>query len=370
MEREAGYQYDILVDPSSQVRILAIEKGLYHAPLRGLLKTQELQTRPQYDAISYCWGAPDTSSEIQLKFGEGYASKRISRVLELTLRRFRSTTEVVYLWNDALCINQDNDEEKGKQVRMMTDIYKSAEKVLIYLGEEDNESPAAFELLDQIYQAMENNPPHDARSASEWIMENGIPGPEVSWAWQPLKNFFRRPWFRRKWIVQECVVAQQPFFFCGRWQTDWSTMFTVVQAFYKYGLGVYNYTTYNDTSSADQLQQGISQFRTIASLKEAWDCNAKYSFLDVAYRLQLSRATDRRDHMYALLGIVNDGEAQQLNPKYGESNTVCKACVQYARHFLHQKDNLEVLYRAGLQGQVLRAPSWVRHGSPFYEQVF
>jgi hypothetical protein len=38
------------------------------------------------------------------------------------------------IWADAVCINQADDEEKSWQVRMMGDVYRNADRVLIWLG--------------------------------------------------------------------------------------------------------------------------------------------------------------------------------------------------------------------------------------------
>ncbi|PMD57690.1 uncharacterized protein K444DRAFT_533697, partial [Hyaloscypha bicolor E] len=38
------------------------------------------------------------------------------------------------LWADGICISQDNNEEKGLQVKLMGKIYDSAMNTIIYLG--------------------------------------------------------------------------------------------------------------------------------------------------------------------------------------------------------------------------------------------
>lgn len=134
-------------------------------------------------------------------------------------------------------------------------------------------------------------------------------------------------------------------------------MLTVIQALHKYGLGVFDFKSSGNESSENELQQGLIRLHHLALLRRAYQEGAKYSFMDVAYHSQLSSATDPRDHLYALLGIVNDGEDKDLDPVYHKNNTIAMTCIRYARHFLRQKDNLEVLYGAGMHGHALRAPS-------------
>jgi hypothetical protein len=38
------------------------------------------------------------------------------------------------LWIDVICINQDNLQKRGHQVRQMNKIYEEAEQVIIWLG--------------------------------------------------------------------------------------------------------------------------------------------------------------------------------------------------------------------------------------------
>lgn len=45
-----------------------------------------------------------------------------------------------YLWVDALCINQQDPQEKTHQVQLMGKIYSLAESVLVWLGPDDKHS--------------------------------------------------------------------------------------------------------------------------------------------------------------------------------------------------------------------------------------
>ena len=51
------------------------------------------------------------------------------------------------LWVDAICINQEDQTEKGHQVSQMRDIYKGADEVLIWLGPSNDDIDS---LLDAI----------------------------------------------------------------------------------------------------------------------------------------------------------------------------------------------------------------------------
>ncbi len=65
---------------------------------------------------------------------------QITTNLFFALGRLRKNTEARYIWIDALCINQDNGEERNHQVPLMGSIYESCTRALLWLG--DYESPA------------------------------------------------------------------------------------------------------------------------------------------------------------------------------------------------------------------------------------
>lgn len=54
------------------------------------------------------------------------------------------------IWVDALCINQDDLAERGSQISIMNLIYQSAQKVLVWLGEADESTSDAFDLIVEL----------------------------------------------------------------------------------------------------------------------------------------------------------------------------------------------------------------------------
>jgi len=52
------------------------------------------------------------------------------------------------VWIDAICINQDNLDERSQQVSLMTDIYSKARRVIIWLGEDwDRKASMAIRIM-------------------------------------------------------------------------------------------------------------------------------------------------------------------------------------------------------------------------------
>lgn len=59
----------------------------------------------------------------------------IYQSVDAALRRLRRDSGVRVLWIDAICINQEDNDEKGVQVPLMRQIYQQASQVCVYLGE-------------------------------------------------------------------------------------------------------------------------------------------------------------------------------------------------------------------------------------------
>jgi Heterokaryon incompatibility protein (HET) len=99
--------------------------------------------RTPYEALSYVWGSPVCNNEITCD-GD---SLLITESCLTALRYLRMKARTRTLWVDAICINQKSLEERNKQVALMGDIYKCAQRVLIWLGEA---SEASEQVLHQL----------------------------------------------------------------------------------------------------------------------------------------------------------------------------------------------------------------------------
>jgi hypothetical protein len=72
---------------------------------------------------------------------------------EAALRRLRpkSAKEVLHIWVDALCIDQSSLAERSGQVAMIKEIYDSAERVVVWLGEGSPETDRAMRCLRRFW---------------------------------------------------------------------------------------------------------------------------------------------------------------------------------------------------------------------------
>lgn len=88
-----------------------------------------LNKSPTYKGLSYCWEDRNDAREIHMN----WFKVQVTRHLEAALREL-GRTESVCLWVDALCINQRDLDERGRQVLRMGDIYEIAYETICWLG--------------------------------------------------------------------------------------------------------------------------------------------------------------------------------------------------------------------------------------------
>lgn len=101
------------------------------------LKVFDLDDCPGYFALSYAWGSPeDGTSTIMLK-GEWFQVRQnLHSALAAISHQVRSPVSwpwdhYTHFWIDAICIDQNNVDERNHQVRLMADIYGRAHCVLV-----------------------------------------------------------------------------------------------------------------------------------------------------------------------------------------------------------------------------------------------
>ncbi|KAF2106669.1 heterokaryon incompatibility, partial [Lophiotrema nucula] len=148
---------------------------------------------PLFAALSYTWSHEKGTNMI---ICEG---KCLSVTMSLWRLLYRFATlpsvQIPLLWIDAICIDQNNIEERSHQVGQMRDIYSKAERVLAWLGEADDESELTFTMLRNIDQGTHN------RLIIDWTKEYGARH------WAALSRLLDRPYWQRLWIIQEFILA-------------------------------------------------------------------------------------------------------------------------------------------------------------------
>jgi hypothetical protein len=195
-----SYRYTPLLE-AGNIRLLCllphrntnapIQCEIFEYPLRKLVKGPHL-----YEALSYVWGSEENKLPIYVQpderrndgsFGDYLL---VTTNLHVALAQLRNHYLERIIWVDAICINQTDDDEKGLQVQSMAEIYASANRVVVWLGETSSNSDTAFDEL---------------RKAAKKDVQVWQPLPEKSLA-DAVFAVLERPWFQRIWV---CIPTRQ-----------------------------------------------------------------------------------------------------------------------------------------------------------------
>jgi hypothetical protein len=82
----------------------------------------------QYAALSYCWGGDQSVVLLQRNLQSWFSEIPYSSLPQTIKDAIKITSELslVYLWVDALCIIQDDSQDKLDQISQMADLYEQA----------------------------------------------------------------------------------------------------------------------------------------------------------------------------------------------------------------------------------------------------
>ncbi|RYP54282.1 hypothetical protein DL768_000856 [Monosporascus sp. mg162] len=172
----------------------------------------------EYEALSWCWGLDPPEYAVMIKEGGKTYKKRVRKELALALKYLRLPDRIRTLWIDAICINQDDHEERNHQVQMMSRVYTRAKEVCIWLGEDTDESKTAIDFIHEKITELKNI---DAICSDKRYTEK----------WQALMMLMQRDWFSRRWVVQEIALAIKAKIYCGPDSIPWKEFAVAVELF-------------------------------------------------------------------------------------------------------------------------------------------
>ena len=149
MESSATLEKGYPCSPMSGREIRLVEIS-HTASSRGLVfnfVTTDLDDPCHYDALSWTWGLPVLDYQDSGNFGRCPITSNLLSFLGLVSH----TAPGARWWIDALCINQEDNEEKDQQIWMMANIYEKAQRVIVWLGQADTDSDIAMRLMSRVY---------------------------------------------------------------------------------------------------------------------------------------------------------------------------------------------------------------------------
>ena len=223
--RASAYTYQPIDASRRQVRLLTVKHGSGNKKIQCSIKHASLVSypKPEFEAVSYCWGDPSERACIEI---DGTIVD-VPSSSEKVLRRLRLPKTDRTLWIDAVCINQNDNEEKAGQVGIMGDVYSTATGTVIWLGEADDSTQDALHAM-QCIREQQQEEARGFASLKEVLHDKqgdisrsktGLPS---SCDTDALQTFFARPWFQRLWVVQEAVLNPKAICYCGKYEMYWT----------------------------------------------------------------------------------------------------------------------------------------------------
>lgn len=267
-----------------------------------------------YKAVSYAWGNVGEKRTIRIRDTDGDEEVEISVTasLENALRALRKREERIYVWADALSIDQQNPAEKKDQVQKMTQIYQKAKSVAIWLGPEADDSELALALIHQV---------GIGTKLPERISDHTL-APFTRRHLAATAALFDRDYWHRLWVIQEVFNAREIKVHCGDSFLPWNFFKTTSEIFqarktmlhqtFPIGSRSERYYTTNSNLSVPQAlrYQGPTSFLDLGSPERFRDLEAMPSSQLFSHLLQVMQmcrrklSSDPRDKVFGILGVL------------------------------------------------------------------
>jgi hypothetical protein len=298
------YEYEPLPD-ENWTRILELQCG--GGPISCSLSLVRIDEFEQsYEAISYVWGVEKERSDIQCN------GKHLPVTINLrdALLAIRHETEPRSLWADAICIDQNNKQERAQQVKIMGEIYENAKRVLIWLGKDKHENTQdCFNLIRQTNQYLGKQLElYGDKDKIPTIQPNG-PVCSDAMNWDKVEKLIELPWFFRVWVLQEVGLAAAATLLCGNASMNFSELLEL-SLWLACRADLYAMTNSIKIgkihSSFEDIwmsyNNSLSWRNEMPLLRLRSKTNKQQSFLDVLTAGRHFDSTDSRDKIYAFLG--------------------------------------------------------------------
>ncbi|KAK1527753.1 uncharacterized protein CCOS01_08015 [Colletotrichum costaricense] len=367
----------LLQDPARQIRLFTLWPGTQENSIQGVFSVATLDDGPDYQCISYVWGDASDTKDITVN-GKDF---QITTSLFSVLWRIRSEQEYLAVWADALCINQDDHEEKRVQVDMMFDIYSKCSNCFLWLGEVNLlDGELSLDIarygLDFIEYLDDREREDNGFSTAEGLVKLHL----------AFRSLVKCQWWRRIWTVQECVAPHTAMFLWGPLTISRSPLIQFRENFPNVTSARHRWTAYNYKGNKRDFEamftvmlivQPLSMLRTqIKSRPQALMGGvASLSFLWMTCDHQ---ALDPRDKIFALLPFIT---AALTNTNSSNYNIDCAQVYSRVTVDLIQFCRSLLPLMGRRQSEMpLKEPSWVldwrrqeveqhRESSPFIQTV-
>jgi hypothetical protein len=321
------FRYSPLDSSKGEIRLITLLPSTEpSASIRCEIFPTSLEEEPAFEALSYVWGDTTPSSQIFVNEDEF----NVTMSLETALRHIRDHNAAITLWIDAICINQQDNDERGKQVSLMGRIYSSAIRDLLWLGEDTG-------LDDNVASVLERESSlEEAQISVDFLINELFRLPEFGTrVIMQLQKVFDLPVWSRIWIVQEVVLAKDVQVLYGRRKFRWKTLLYVCL-----GITQNISTIWSKVGAGYEFvgQRALSPWYLLNSREEKMR-GMKFPLSKIWDRFGFFGATNPRDRVFGILGFVQEDLGVHLDYTKRPQEIFCEV----VRNYISTTGDLDVL---------------------------
>jgi hypothetical protein len=317
------------------------------ATIVGLTQARNHVGRSRYawgdfEALSYTWGDEGDAKSIVVNGNRKEVSKNLEAALG-TLRGLQETRLGMSYWVDSLCIDQGNVEERNAQVKRMREIYGRARSVIVWLGQGVETDKIAVETMHHLCR----------HPCVEETLR--LPPDSMVEGWHALSVFARKPYWNRAWIIQELAMNHNStLFLCGRYKLT-RRMLRLGTTYCQELLQVYEdrFSQSNHDLDPAVFLEARRVYR-LASL--TFNPNADIRLDRLLNLVRRADATDKRDKVYSILGLLDPAVSAEIVPNYKLS--VQQIFTEFTKAVINYSGSLDQIVFGGIPTQE-GWPSWV-----------
>lgn len=345
-----GFEYERLTGPD--FRLLKLQPGQGAEPLVSSLVLSSLDDRSYiWTAFSYTWGEPHYRGEL---ICNGFIVS-ITANLHSTLRRVRLVDKPLLLWADAICINQGDNQEKEAQVRLMQRIYTRADLVVADLGEAGDDYDDVATVFNALWHVVRTTAVYE-QIDYERLEMFGLPA-HTDAKWEKWRRFLARPWFCRVWVMQEYAFASNVNMMYGTLHLHGEALPGLIPQIIQRGINPNILAGADDYTRQHTANINCAAMSAMLSARQDIKASRSRGLLHHLHHLSsFCEATDKRDKVYALLGLATDAERSALHVNY--SGSTAEVYHRTAKVLIEQGSGIEVLYEAACYTNLNGLPSW------------
>ena len=286
-----------------EYRLLHLAPGTRNEEIVCWFEIVNMTEPPTYEAISYLYGGrqKQTSTPIRLRglVNGNSHSIFIKSNLFNALRNLRHPKNEKAYWADALCINHSDVNEKRAQQEKKRDIFRNAENVCFWVGDNPIDERALRFVPKIIELTAIDKLVRDEKVVDEWNAFVGLMSNEV---------------FSCLWLVQEIAVAQNVTLHCGLHSIHYGDLIYAVSVFLSYQESIANMFCRNGIDYKILGNQNMTlaeRFIYVSSnaLRNSRDGSVRRLLNLEALVSMLSdfSATNPRDRIFSVWSIAKDG---------------------------------------------------------------